>query len=314
MDGLVDLARRDGVDIKPTLLRVLTDLYVQSPIHTADEEAQFSELACRLLRSADADTRANIAARLRSYPRAPMAVLKALAEAEEIPAANEEAATPVAKPDAVMVASAASQAADEAELEELFGADPPDHADLAEQFFRASSEERVAILRNLEFAPIEPALVPSGPRVADAFARMEKAALAARKIALTAELGALLHLSRSLADRIVQDKGGEALCCALRAAGMPVKTYQRVLLFLDPTIGQSVSKVFALERLYRDITPRAAQIMLAIWRGASARGFGARHQPMLQDDQRRIRAQAVQAPAPSASRSNLTPERSKSGS
>ena len=29
LDGLVDLACRDGVDIRPTLLRVLTDLYVQ---------------------------------------------------------------------------------------------------------------------------------------------------------------------------------------------------------------------------------------------------------------------------------------------
>ena len=79
MNGLIDLARRDGIDIKPTLLRVLTDLYVQSPTHTADEEAQFIELACRLLAFADAETRAIVAARLRAYPRAPLAVLKVLA-------------------------------------------------------------------------------------------------------------------------------------------------------------------------------------------------------------------------------------------
>ena len=35
LDGLVDLACRDGVDIRPTLLRVLTDLYVQKPKHSA---------------------------------------------------------------------------------------------------------------------------------------------------------------------------------------------------------------------------------------------------------------------------------------
>ena len=35
LDGLVDLACRDGVDIRPTLLRVLTDLYVQKPTHSA---------------------------------------------------------------------------------------------------------------------------------------------------------------------------------------------------------------------------------------------------------------------------------------
>jgi hypothetical protein len=30
LDGLTELANRDGVDIKPTLLRVMTDLYAQS--------------------------------------------------------------------------------------------------------------------------------------------------------------------------------------------------------------------------------------------------------------------------------------------
>ncbi|MES1154815.1 MAG: DUF2336 domain-containing protein, partial [Pseudorhodoplanes sp.] len=38
LQGLVGLADRTGVDIKPTLLRVLTDLYVQKPLHTPDEE------------------------------------------------------------------------------------------------------------------------------------------------------------------------------------------------------------------------------------------------------------------------------------
>ena len=29
-DGLMTLSRREGVDVRPTLLRVLTDLYVQT--------------------------------------------------------------------------------------------------------------------------------------------------------------------------------------------------------------------------------------------------------------------------------------------
>ena len=49
LDSLVDLACRDGVDIRPTLLRVLTDLYVQKPAHSADEEAQYIELALGLI-------------------------------------------------------------------------------------------------------------------------------------------------------------------------------------------------------------------------------------------------------------------------
>ena len=34
LEGLDSLARRDGVDIRPTLIRVLTDLYLQKPSHS----------------------------------------------------------------------------------------------------------------------------------------------------------------------------------------------------------------------------------------------------------------------------------------
>ena len=53
MDGLLDLAHRDGIDIKPTLLRVLTDLYVQANAHSDDEERQFIELTSRLIDQVD---------------------------------------------------------------------------------------------------------------------------------------------------------------------------------------------------------------------------------------------------------------------
>src|SRR6266699_3738517 len=57
-DGLMTLSRREGVDIKPTLLRVLTDLYVQANAHSADEERQFVELTSRLIDEVDDATRA----------------------------------------------------------------------------------------------------------------------------------------------------------------------------------------------------------------------------------------------------------------
>src|SRR5690242_3247819 len=78
LDGLFDLALRDGVDIRPTLLRVLTDLYVQKPFHTQDEETQYVELATGLIEAVDAATRAAVAARLQDYPAAPAAVLAKL--------------------------------------------------------------------------------------------------------------------------------------------------------------------------------------------------------------------------------------------
>ncbi len=49
LEGLDSLARRDGVDIRPTLVRVLTDLYVQKPAHTAEEERHYTELVLRLI-------------------------------------------------------------------------------------------------------------------------------------------------------------------------------------------------------------------------------------------------------------------------
>ena len=49
LDGLDDLARLRGVDTRPTLARVITDLYVQKRAHTLDEETHYTELVLRLL-------------------------------------------------------------------------------------------------------------------------------------------------------------------------------------------------------------------------------------------------------------------------
>src|SRR4051794_31874512 len=82
LDGLFDLASREGVDIRPTLLRVLTDLYVQKPFHTREEETQYVELAPGLIDAVDAATRESVKARLRDYPAAPAAVLHRLGVGE----------------------------------------------------------------------------------------------------------------------------------------------------------------------------------------------------------------------------------------
>ena len=94
LDGLFDLACRDGVDIRPTLLRVLTDLYVQKPGHTAEEEAQYVELAGRLIEAVDPATRATVAARLAGYAAAPEAILRKLGAAGALTPARAEPASP----------------------------------------------------------------------------------------------------------------------------------------------------------------------------------------------------------------------------
>src|SRR4051795_9895343 len=77
-DGLMTLSRREGVDIRPTLLRVLTDLYVQANAHNGEEERQFVELASRLIDEVDDATLSAVRARLAIYPGTPAEVLRKL--------------------------------------------------------------------------------------------------------------------------------------------------------------------------------------------------------------------------------------------
>src|SRR5712675_1897612 len=77
-EGLIDLDRR-GVDIRPTLLRVLTDQYLHRRIHTPDEERQYTELTLRLLDETDVPARAAVATRLAAHANAPRAIILRLA-------------------------------------------------------------------------------------------------------------------------------------------------------------------------------------------------------------------------------------------
>src|SRR4051794_10653237 len=79
LEGLDSLARRDGVDIRPTLIRVLTDLYVQKSSHSSEEERHYTELALRLIDSVDLATRVTVAKKLSAYGGAPYAVVRWLA-------------------------------------------------------------------------------------------------------------------------------------------------------------------------------------------------------------------------------------------
>src|SRR5690349_13110358 len=65
-------------DARPTLLRVLTELYVQKPTHTVDEERHYTELALRLLDTADIATRAAVAHCLAHYRSPPRRVIERL--------------------------------------------------------------------------------------------------------------------------------------------------------------------------------------------------------------------------------------------
>jgi len=279
LDSLVDLACRDGVDIRPTLLRVLTDLYVQKPTHSPDEEIQYLELALGLIDAVDAPTRGAVASRLAAYPAAPAAILRRLG-----------GVTPAAEP--------------------ARPSEPKPEADLAELFFAASTDERRLILTNLDAVA---GAAQRRPVASDVIPRLENAALQHNAGEFSRTLERALGISGALAERITRDASGEPIVVAAKALGMKAAVLQRILLFLNPQVGQSVERVYDLARLYDELTPAAAERMLAIWQQTGGQRKP-RHEPLHWDDvHRSARSQATHAghriarsrePLPSRIRSN----------
>jgi hypothetical protein len=380
--GLLSLAETGDVDVRPTLLRILTDLYVQKDRHTDEEECQYTELALRLIDVVDLPARATTAATLAKFPGAPYAVIQRLAHDSLMVAApvlrhsqllgsNEleviaaecglghaaviakrerDKATPPApilvpavapnamaelalaghgivpatirvpkvpvapaQPVVAVIADAPALAPtmeavtphredfaaalaptllSEAEWPAIPAAPPADSSaphELNELFYGADAEERRLILLNLKYAaPVDP--YRSSPTVAQsAFDRLEMAALSHRHDQFAQDLVKLLDISREQALRIMRDESGEPVVVAAKALGMPSAILQRILLFVNPSVGESVERVYNLATLYIEMDRQAAEYMVAIWRAtrparstSSSHGFG--HQPLLADD------------------------------
>jgi hypothetical protein len=279
-DGLLTLSRREGVDIRPTLLRVLTDLYVQTSVHTAEEERQFVELTSRLIDQVDDATRAAVRARLSIYPRTPAVIMSQLRLHAPAPRPLARPITPPAPPAPPPAEEAKPRAAS------LLSMAPRDAAEISEMFFNADTGDRALILHNLASAPLRaaPRIHPS--RAARTIETLHMAAFASDVENFTTQLGETLILPAGIAERVVNDPGGEPLACAARALGMPAKVFQQILLFLNPEIGTSVISVYRLSRLYDALGERPALVMLAAWRGAPMTEAKAKYRPSLYDDER----------------------------
>jgi hypothetical protein len=294
-DGLMTLSRREGVDIRPTLLRVLTDLYVQASAHSADEERQFVELTSRLIEEVDDATRAAVRARLAIYPGTPAEVLKRLGlrptpPDRRVPLAAEIQPTPSAAP-AVRVPTGA-----ELRMASNLSLQPKDAAEISGMFMGASASERALILQNLQDTPLRAAARIPAPRAKRAIETLEMAAFAEDVENFTMELGEALILPWRVATQVVNDPGGEPLACAAKALDMPGAVFQRVLLFLKPEFGSSVHTVYRLSRLYDRLSERSALVMLAALRGSTLAVTRAKYRPTLYDDERhRARPAAAQA-------------------
>jgi hypothetical protein len=249
LDGLFDLACRDGVDIRPTLLRVLTDLYVQKPTHSADEEDQYVELATGLIDAVDAPTRAAVVASLSHYPGAPEAILRKLGTIASTAFITEA-----------------------------------DTGNLIDEFFAAAAEERRLILGNLDLTPQAPERRPAPS--SEVIRRLETAALQHNAGEFSRTLERALGIGHALAERIARDRSGEPIVVAAKALGMSAAVLQRILMFLNPAIGQSVERVLDLARFFDELSPVAAERMVAIWQKT---GMAAKpqHEPVHYDDERR---------------------------
>jgi hypothetical protein len=309
-DGLITLSRREGVDIRPTLLRVLTDLYVQANAHSGDEARQFVELTSRLIDEVDDATRAAVRARLAVYPGTPVEVARKLG----LKPASPDQRVPLA-PEIPAISSAATPVKPSSEVQLRIASNlsmqPTDAAEISDMFFHASAGGRVLILHDLHDSQLRASARIPAARAARAIETLEMAAFAADIENFTLELGDALILPSRVAAQVVSDPGGEPLACAAKALDMPSAVFQRVLLFLNPEFGSSVNYVYRLSRMYDILSERSALIMLAAWRGSTLAAARAKYRSSLYDDERhRVRSVSPQTrPAPQLPDNDIIPRR-----
>jgi uncharacterized protein (DUF2336 family) len=86
LQGLVALGARGDVNIRPILLRVLTDMFIAKAHHSSEEIHQYSEIASQMLRNMDVDTCRIVAQKLARFDQAPKPILGLLVAAGGPPA------------------------------------------------------------------------------------------------------------------------------------------------------------------------------------------------------------------------------------
>ena len=304
LSGLVALSSRTGADIRPTLLRVMTDLYLQKPAHTAEEEAEYTRMALKLIDHVDGKTRSMIAGKIAGYPNAPAAVRQRLLKDLIVVKAPEEPAQDHAKERAKESAEESTKESAKESAKQRTGgnaeahagegtgksaiedairrpandpakpstntaaATPPTALELSELFVTSNAEERRLILLNLPYAPIMPAAPLDAASAQAAIQLLEASALAHQSERFVREFARALSISPTRALRLAQDPGGEPVVVAALALGMPAAVLQRILLCLNPAISRSIQRVYDLTLLHEDLMAASALRLVAIWQAA----------------------------------------------
>jgi hypothetical protein len=315
LEGLAELGAHKGIDTRPILLRVLTDLYVHRLSHTPAEERHYTELALRLLEAVDVATRVAVARRFARYLSPPLRVLQRLARdlpeiANELcwhPLLQSPASAPAPQAERIPMRMAEIEVANREERPagDAHAVNRATAGTLNELFFTADAQERRVMLLNLDVvAPVaaDSVRVVRDPAVAQ---RLEAAALAGKPDDFALELARALHIPREQARLMVRDALGESIVLAAKVIGMPRESLCRVLMFLNSAIGHSVDRVHALAALFDELPEPAAASMLAVWQAlAQQERPSAKYRPLLWDDQtgRRARPSTVTHRTPSAAR------------
>jgi hypothetical protein len=285
LEDVLDLGDGNGIDMRPILLRVLTDLYLQRATHTPEDEHYYTELVLRLIEAADVSDRAALAARLAPHPSAPARVIERLARDVldvAVPVLKHSPRPAPAHLKAIAeergsaytgVIAARSGAASSEE----FGLHAADAAELSDLFYAAKSPERRLILINLDYAPVLPSQ-PLTPLHRTDVWRLESAALQHNTEALVREFRRTLGVSRGQARRMLNDELGEPIVVAAKAMDLSADILQRMLLFLNPWTAQSVDRVYELAELHGEVSMEAARRMITIWRTAEPAGGLVQHE------------------------------------
>jgi hypothetical protein len=277
LEGLLDLVDGNAADMCARLLRTLTDLYLQRPTHTPEDEHYYTELALRLIDAAALSERAALAARLAFHPSAPRPVLERLAR-DAIEAAGPILAhSPHLRwPERESIAEEPTGIDAESIGTEPSAARPATHgagpvaaaSELSEVFYRATAPERRLILINLHYAPFCRSHCLPGVQGTDIW-RLEAAALRRNPQTLTQELKRLLSVSAGQAWRILYDPLGEPIVVAAKAMELSNTVLHCLLPALSLWVGQWADRVDALVQLHREISTDAACRLVAIWRDAA---------------------------------------------
>jgi hypothetical protein len=303
LDNLTDIGLRGGVDMRPTLLRVLTDLYTHKLAHTPEEERHYTELAMRLLDSVDAQTRTSVAARLARHLSPPLRVIQRLAnDLPDVAAPLRshrllQPAAQIFEPTPSVLAEVPHSAQPIPARRDVSGShsyrviDSAIAHELNEMFFAADADERRLILLNLPIVAPIPAGHITVSRDRATAEHLEGAALGRNRDQFVEYLAPALRIPHEQARRIIRDDLGEPLAVAAKALSTPRDVVYRLLMFVNPVVGLSAARVHTLAALYDELTSQAAEGMVAIWQSLRVEErVKPAHQPLFYDDQAQDRA------------------------